>query len=133
MKIREQLVSNSSSTSFMVFHNPVDLYSLLEQYNARNFPEGRYYVHGQEFGEGTDFFPMTKAMFKIIKKDTGKIDEWKWDISDVHFMKSSSNQFLKQDLVASILNVPEKFNISIIDVDYNTTEKIEDFKEKYLE
>ena len=131
MKIREALISNSSSTSFMVFHNVIDIYSLIEQYAVNNFPKNRYYIYGQEFGEGIDFFPMTKVMFRLIKDHISKNGEWKWSIRDVHLMKSSS-LFSKQELANSILNVPEKFNIDIVDVDYHATQKIDDFKERYL-
>ena len=133
MKIRENLVSNSSSTSFIVFHNKVDICTLVEQYSARNFPEGRYYVYGNE-GEGTDFFPITTAMFKLIKKSAGNIADLKL-IYDVHLMRPAeyaNGTFLKKDFMDMVGALPEKFCIENIDVDRCITEDVKDFKERYL-
>ena len=129
MKIRESLVSNSSSTSFMVFHNKVDVHYLLENHTIKNFPEDMYYLYGSYFGEGIDFFPITTEMFKLMKKNVERFEQK--DIYDVYAMKSSG-EFSRQDLVGIANRIPEKFNIEIIDVDYHTTHDIKDFKERYL-
>ena len=129
MKIREALVSNSSSTSFMVFHNKTDIYYLNEKYsNEKDFPENKYYISGDGY-EGTDFFPITRKMFKLIKKNLDKFG-YK-EIYDV-YLKTPDSEFSKKDFTDMISAFPEKFCMEIINIDNYITEKIEDFKEKYL-
>jgi len=132
MKIREGLVSNSSSTSFVVFHNKIGAYDLFYMYpSVKDFPENKYYFYGHE-DTGIDFFPITKEIFKLIGENLNQFDTATF--YDVFLIESveSDKGFSKKSFVDMTTKFPEQFRMAIIDIDHYLTTKIKDFKQKYL-
>jgi len=76
------------------------------------------------------FFPLTRAMFKLINKNIGEFQHL--DICEVYFMKLQEVSCSKTELQWQIEEqLEDKFSLSIIDVDSCFTKTTEDFLERY--
>jgi hypothetical protein len=69
MKTRNSLVSNSSSSSFVIIGNRVEISTLSEKHIASdNKAALMTYIIGQQLGEGDDVFPLLeKEQFQFVK------------------------------------------------------------------
>ncbi len=89
MKIRSGFVSNSSSSSFLIFGERVDGHELLDKWDNDIWMAGKY------VGEGTDVFLLTPEMIDLIIKNglrhrlfykaykTFYVEDWDTDVTGI--------------------------------------------------
>ena len=122
MKIRAGFVSNSSSSSFVFIGREI---SRIEVERGETihpiFADGDACLN-----EGADFFEVTEDIREWIKDHP----EWRcpFMMYEVHACMEDNALVLDRD---TIMRIPEKVEIQGFHIDYNTTETLDEFLERY--
>ena len=126
MKIRQGFVSNSSSSSFVIFGEKI----LPENIISENIKNGNIYVQGRLLNDGYDFFKLTDSMFKDIDYYGLKDFFTFFKVNKVVNVNAVNNKINKKDI-----NFNENGNVFVytFDVDYHSTENAEQLVEGYLD
>jgi hypothetical protein len=120
MKIRNGFVSNSSSSSFLVFGRTIF------QHNLDIDKLENIYARGENQNEGENYFPLTKEIFKYM--------QLRGITNDFEFIKQYfSFDFENGDPTIKRKDLPEEFTVYGFMIAQSTIETVEDFKKYYWE
>lgn len=120
MKIRNGFVSNSSSSSFVMFGNTINE---LKEYNENLYlmdDGGRGY-------EGQLYFKLTKEIFDYIVNEKPELNDVTF-IQQLASFNESNGEAIEEDLV-----LPKGTETYVFLVDQNTPNDLEQFKEWFIE
>ncbi len=123
MKIRIGFVSNSSSTSFVVIGSVLSYSEALDRAEEL-IRKGRLYIDCGEINDGTDFFPLTKEMWKSYNTYGGCNDGM--TLYDVQ--KIVENGKIRKDDIEG-----DEFEVFSMEIDYHGCETLKDFQDRYLD
>jgi len=136
MKTRNGFVSNSSSSSYIVFaSNNIEL----EQIEKEDIDKGLVYCHGRDLGEGFDFFQVTLPIYKFLFDRNIQYDN---RISDMSFKKiyyhqdsETSGLFTKKMIMAILNDIPEdvSFSVESIETSYHSSSSVKEVRDRYFE
>ena len=124
MKIRTGFVSNSSSSSFVVFNREVDF----DEITKEMIKTSKAFAYGEDYcyGEGSDYFELDMEMFIFLQTHT---DQEGLKFFEVYKMVEDSGEFSLADL-----NLPpdKKFVVESIAIGYHCCTELKDMKERYF-
>jgi len=128
MKIRSGFISNSSSSSFIVFGK--ELYSDVSIYSSEMkdiLRQGKLYASSWDYCvEGTDFFRITQVMFNLYYKCGAKgLQFYKVDKLVGEKAKISKKEILEIE--------EDEFNIFTLKVSQHSTDSLEEFRKRYID
>ena len=127
MKIRNGFVSNSSSSSYIIIGNKISFNDI----KLEDIEHKENYVLGKDLCKGVDFFPLTKDIFNEMHKNTSCLSS-SYEMSffevyhKIYFEEFDIHKMKKDEL-------PEEFEIFVIEKDDHSTETKEDFIGNYID
>ena len=117
MKTRQGFVSNSSSSSFVIFGKDTDLWDIT------NPKEENIWVIGGILGEGWDVFPLTMEMLMELRNVEGKLN----------LVKAYKTMYSEIGDYCEVENdLPPKFTVYALEKDQHSTYDIDLFIERYI-
>ena len=125
MKIRLGFVSNSSSSSFVIFGKRMEFDDVKEhKYKGSPFGLGHDYCY-----EGVDFFELDERMIMFLAGEVGEDIKDKLEFFDVYYVGGEDDDEIKKsDLMRKL---PAKFEVIPIEASYHKTENVKDLEERY--
>lgn len=128
MKKRNGFVSNSSSSSFIVIGKETS------KENINNFEN--VYMKGNDRGEGTDYFLLTKEMKDSIGWDWIHLSSFhKFLVEYGRFGDEGDNSISKKNLLELLKDIPDYERVEFFNIEksYHSIDSFAEFKEYYYE
>lgn len=120
MKTRNGFVSNSSSSSFILFGNPIDVADI----KIKDIEEGRIVASGTYLGEGYDLFVLSPEIFEIIGAGNNpKLDEELAYYFTYFLVEEGTSLDLRE--------VPQECRVYSMNASYHSSDTLKRFKENY--
>ena len=132
MKIRTDFVTNSSSSSFILIGNSVELGKI-------NITDGNYIAIGEYLGDGIDVIDLNQEIYDYILANEMliKLNSEDSDFEFYRVYKTLNNDWNRnqkltiKELAEVIEDVNTPFEIREVDKDYHCSNNINDIKERY--
>lgn len=122
MKIRNGFVSNSSSSSFVVFADKIENPSEL---SAKDLEKDKIMIIGKELCEATDFFSVQNAEMLSYAQNNDYLKRRTWlKVIEMICTEDNDGFFTVPESVAGRLG-------TAIEVDYHTSDDVECLKDRY--
>lgn len=122
MKVRNGFVSNSSSSSFVLFANPINVSEIKD----KDVKEGHIVACGRYLSDGEDVFTLDPAILDVIRIYWDDVFSkelefyWCW-----YLIESGSTIDLR--------TVPQDCQVFSLNIDYHSSDTAERLKENYPE
>lgn len=126
MKIREDFVTNSSSSSFVIMGKDVFLDDI-------DLTQGHYIIVGKYLWDGYDIIDATMPILNYIKN---KKMEDKFSYMKVFLEGECGTSFSLKELkefVDKTAKEDDEITVNIFDIDYHSTTTLAEFIERYVE
>ena len=133
MKTRNGFVSNSSSSSFIIFGNRLDAFHSVEDKDVK---DGTIYCQGNEHSEGVDFFKVTPEIFKFLKGKQCGNEEKMYGLSfyKVYMTLNEQEGLSKGELREAMKDIPDSVTFNIMDIERSnhSSYSLADVRETYF-